>query len=103
MPVVYEVNIDVDPSIAESYLQWLRPHCARMRDVLEGIEDIRICSRSRADSSPDGWMGYTITYLIRTDEALQDYLQNRSAAMREEAAKLFGDKYYGWRRILHML
>jgi hypothetical protein len=101
-PVVYEVNIDVDPTIADAYLAWLQHHIAQMRTQIEGITSITLCTRPKGveGAGPD-WVGYTAYYHVSSRAALDDYLENRAAAMRQDGLNTFGEgKFVGARRIL---
>ena len=110
---VYEVNVDVHASIAEAYADWLHVHVRQMFDQIEGVERANVCRRDAAVSCPadyeedefdnDGgegpdkapaWVGYTITYHIRTRAAFADYEQHRASAMRSHAVERFGTKKF---------
>lgn len=112
MPVIYEVNIDVHPSIAEAYVEWLRPHIEEMYHQIHGLRSARLCRREPrldypADTPvlPDAtWVGYTVTYEILSRDALDDYLANRSGPMRQSALDTFGTgKFVAFRRIMDVL
>jgi hypothetical protein len=114
-PVVYEVNVDVHPSIAEAYEAWLIPHVEKMFTLIEGLRSADICRReptagvavpttpeeSAAGAELPKWHGLTITYKIDTKEALDDYLANRAGPMRQDAIDHFGTtKFKAFRRIM---
>jgi hypothetical protein len=91
-----------------------------MRAVLPGILRADICRRlepvpcpsdyeetvSREDggegeSRPSPWTGFTVSYLVDSKEHLDDYIANRSAAMRQEAIDRFGtSRFRAFRRIM---
>ena len=102
--IVYEVNIDVAPAIEEAYYAWLLVHCEEMRHQITGMHNFMICEREASDTS-NGWKkGYTVSYLIETREALDDYIANRAAVMRQQAVDTFGaDQFRGTRRIMNVL
>lgn len=104
MAVVYEVNIDVDPSIASEYLTWLKPHIKEMFHQIVGLQDAWLSTRPPNASSPADWVGYTVSYRCPSKEALDDYLENRASAMRQDAVAKFGtEKFLANRRVLSVL
>ncbi len=109
--IIYEVNIDVHPEIAEAYKEWLRHHARGMFNLIDGLVSADLCVRDVAvpcpadyeDAGEDGgegaskpadWVGITATYRIQTRAALDDYIANRSAPMRAEAIERFGTKRF---------
>jgi hypothetical protein len=119
--IVYEVNVDLHPSIAEDYLEWLRHHARQMYEMIEGLQTVTISVRDDAPPSPadyeeddggDGgegaskpgpWVGVTSSYLIRTREALADYLAHRAGTMRADAVQRFGTRNFrAHRRIMEV-
>ena len=100
MPVVYEVNIDVEPSIGDKYLSWLRLHVEEMKTQLHGIQRVSVCLR---DAAADGWIGYTVSYTVESREQVEDYLTNRAAAMRQQGLDAFGTSFRATRRIMNVV
>lgn len=117
--VLYEVNIDLHPDIAEAYKEWLRDHAGRMFGLIEGLRAADLYMRPDPvpcpadydeDDGGDGgegmdkprpWVGITATYRVGTQAALDDYLTHRASAMRAEAVERFGTKKFrASRRIL---
>lgn len=111
MAVIYEVNIDVHPSIASEYQAWLVGHVGRMRQMLFGLERADISSRGASvpppadweetnddggegETKPAPWVGFTVSYLVESQMHLDDYIQNRSSIMRQEAIDQFGTKLF---------
>lgn len=104
MPVVYEVNIDVHGDIHDAYVAWLLPHMEKMYTLIDGMTDARLLSRGAVDTPADltgEWKGVTASYTIGTRAALNDYLENRAAAMRAEALEKFStSQFRATRRIM---
>eukprot|EP00672_Neobodo_designis_P010694 CAMPEP_0174868302 /NCGR_PEP_ID=MMETSP1114-20130205/65730_1 /TAXON_ID=312471 /ORGANISM="Neobodo designis, Strain CCAP 1951/1" /LENGTH=124 /DNA_ID=CAMNT_0016103517 /DNA_START=27 /DNA_END=398 /DNA_ORIENTATION=+ len=116
--IIYEVNIDVHPSIAQEYREWLAHHARGMFSLIEGLETAELsvrdggvpCPPDYTEDDNDGgdcatrpadWVGYTAVYRIRTRAALDDYVANRSGPMRAEAISRFGtSKFRASRRIM---
>ena len=117
MAVVYEVNLDLHPSIADEYIAWLQGHMGKMGEKIEGLQSIELARRDATegvavpvdeDEQASGklppWVGLTVWYRIATKAALDDYIQNRSAEMRQEGIAKFGTtKYKAFRRIMDSL
>lgn len=119
--VIYEVNVDVHPSIAAEYREWLVGHVSRMRQVLHGMQRADICQRIDAvpppsdwvegsddggegESKPAPWVGFTVSYLVESAAHLEDYVANRSAVMRQEAIDRFGTKHFrATRRVMEVV
>lgn len=106
--IVYEVNLEVEGSIAEEYLRWLRPHTEQLLKF-KGFQSAEICEELSIGSSgkalasgpkPASTMRhFQARYTIDTIENLNDYLANHAPAMRQEATTLFGEKFKAWRRV----
>jgi hypothetical protein len=113
--VVYEVNIDLHPTVYEAYIEWLTPHMKEMGSVLEGITGATMSTRGKDITPPadyelpegeaavEKWCGLTVSYSIAAREGLDDYLANRSATMRQGALDRFGKKMKASRRIMDVL
>jgi hypothetical protein len=98
--ILYEVNIEVEPSLADKYVEWLRVHIDEMRTVLHGIKRVTLAKR---DAAEDGWVAFTVVYSVASREDLDDYLANRAARMRQQAMETFGDKFRASRRIMNVV
>lgn len=103
--VVYEVNIDVDPTIADAYLAWLQHHIEEMHTQIEGLASVTLCRRPKQiDGAGEDWVGFTSSYTIITRAALDDYIQHRAAAMRQDGYAKFGEgKFVASRRIMDVV
>lgn len=98
--VIYEVNLKLNSSIEEEYLEWLDDHVDRMLK-LPGFKNAFIYKAESTDDS--NLKGYCVQYFVESREALQDYLDKQAPSMRQEAATKFGSLFYAERRILHSL
>lgn len=52
-PVVYEVNLTIDPEVAEEYLAWLRPHIKEILQ-LKGFVSAELLKRDASQSGEEG-------------------------------------------------
>jgi hypothetical protein len=98
--IIYEVNVEVEPSLSEKYLAWLRGHIGEMKTQLCGIQRVAVSSR---EAAADGWASFTIIYTLNSREDLDDYISNRSARMRQQAVDAFGTNFRASRRIMTVL
>lgn len=97
--VVYEVTLEVAPEQIEAFDQWLSHH---VREMLEqpGFESARIQhDRERAG---DGWHRRVVSYHLRHQRYLDDYLAGPAQAMRADGRRRFGQHMRASRRILDM-
>jgi len=98
--VIYEVNLKLNPSIEQDYLEWLDDHIDRMLK-LPGFKNAFIYKPEPTDSSP--LKSYCIQYFVESRDHLQDYLDRHAVSMRQEASVRFGSLFHAERRILHSL
>lgn len=100
MPVEYEVNLQVDATIVDEYLAWLRAHIAELL-ALPGFVDAQL-SRIHEPVSP-GRVAYCVRYRLHDRTALDAYLEQHAARMRAQGIERFGGRFEASRRILEPL
>jgi len=94
-PVIYEVNLVPEPAIEEQFDDWLREHVREMLG-LPGFIDATI---SRVEHE-DGRTARSVQYELQDRKALEQYLSDQAAGMRQAAIDRFGDQFSATRRIL---
>lgn len=96
-PVIYEVTLEVDPTIAADYDTWLEAH---LRKVLEqdGFESGHVFRSN--DTVADGWQRRIVQYHVRSATDLDRYLENDAPALRSEGVARWGERFRASRRIL---
>lgn len=94
-PVIYEVNLVPEPAIEEQFDDWLRDHVREMLG-LPGFIDATI---SRVEQE-DGRAARSVQYELQDRKALEQYLSDQAAGMRQAAIDRFGDRFSATRRIL---
>ncbi len=100
--IVYEVNLEVDHDVKDEYLAWLRP---RIQELL-GLEGFEAALFYRPDDfiSPEtGRLMYTLHYLVRSQQHLNDYFENHAPRLRSEGMARYGGRFTATRRILQKL
>lgn len=93
--VIYEVNLHVDPEIAEAYGAWLGPHIEEVLEV-EGFERAAWFEVER----DDGRVHWTVQYMLETREQLQAYFDEHAERLRGDAMERFAGGFEADRRIL---
>ncbi len=102
--LIYEVNIQADPEIANDYEQWLLPH---IREILE------IDGFIRADltevlpddhDAPPGkkYWSVSVYYYIEDKASLERYYENHAPRLRREGIQKFGNRFTASRRVLEI-
>ena len=96
--IVYEVNLDIDATIAADYRAWLDAHVARIL-ALPGFTGARIFEVLEP-AAPSGTAALCVQYALRDRTAFDAYLRDHAARMRSEGIARFGDHFRASRRIL---
>lgn len=96
--VIYEVNLQVDASVADAYLPWLQAHVRQML-TLPGFERATLFA---VDDPPTavGVVHWCVQYRLRDRAALDGYLHDHAGAMRAEGLQRFGAAVRASRRVL---
>ncbi|MGO1073455.1 DUF4286 family protein [Lysobacter sp. CA199] len=98
--VIYEVNLDLDASIAEDYLAWLRPH---MREIcaLPGFLGASLHEVSEPAAEP-GRVALCVQYRLRDQSSFDDYQRDHAPRLRADGIARFGGKFNASRRVLRV-
>ncbi|MCB0357216.1 MAG: DUF4286 family protein [Bdellovibrionales bacterium] len=97
--LIYEVNLEIDPSIYEAYKTWLNKHITEM--LLQPGFVSANCYQVK-DTTQQSCL-LTIHYHVTSDHALQDYLTHKAPFMRKEGYEKFGQNFKATRRILYAM
>lgn len=93
--IIYEVNIDIDPSIEKEYIHWLKSHIDQILKI-DGFSKAEVYQREAENQKK----GITVHYYLETKEKLDDYLTHFAPKLRQEALDKFGSQFSASRRIL---
>ncbi len=96
--IIYEVNLDVEAEIADSYRAWLAEHVAHML-ALPGFTGARTFEVTDPAPAPDRVV-FCAQYELRDQAALDAYLREHAARMRADGATRFGERFRASRRVL---
>jgi hypothetical protein len=95
--ILYEVNLDADAAIEQSFDTWLRDHIA---DVLQFDGFVSAEILDDASTAAEGRIRRTVQYRLRDRAALDAYLRDHAPRMRSDGVGKFGDRYTAERRVL---
>ncbi len=98
MSVIYEVNLGVEPRIADEFADWLHTHVAEML-ALPGFESAEIL---REEGPPDQPL-FSVRYRLRDRVALDEYFEQHAARMRADGVARFGEAFRASRRVLRRI
>jgi hypothetical protein len=99
--VVYEVNLDLDASIADDYRAWLEAH---IREIL-GLPGFTGARLAQVDdpAPPSGRVALCVQYTLRDAAALDEYLREHAPRLRAEGQARFGGRFNAQRRVMRVL
>ena len=96
--IVYEVDIEVREAAYADYRAWLMVHVEEML-ALPGFVAAEIFER-REPPATAGTRALTVQYRLVDETALERYLAEHAARMRDEGKRRFGDAFSATRRVL---
>lgn len=96
-PVVYEVNLHVDATIAGEYREWLAGHVRKML-ALPGFTGAR--SFEVTDPQAAGEVAFCVQYELADRAALDAYFRDHAERMRADGVRRFGARFRASRRTL---
>ena len=98
--IIYEVNLTVDPDVADEYATWLRPHIAHILKI-DGFLGTEWLDRDAVDENGDSEkVRWTIQYRLRDRAALEAYQRDHAPALIHEGQARFGGRFRASRRVL---
>ena len=101
--VIYEVNLAIDPVIAEDFARWLVPHIEEIL-ALPGFETARCYTRDSPyedDIEAPARVRWTVHYHLSHQAALDDYLREHATRLRGDGLRHFEGRFEATRRVLH--
>lgn len=96
--IIYEVNLELDSTIYDAFLNWLPMHIAEILS-LNGFKNAYILHESNNESYPK----IIVQYILENHDDLQNYFDHHATSMRNKTVELFGDKFKATRRILELI
>ena len=99
MPVIYEVNVDIDADIETEYRAWIADH-VREICALPGVLGATVFDVVDPIAAP-GHVSLCVQYDMRDAHALQTYLRDHAPRLRAEGVARFGERARASRRVLN--
>jgi hypothetical protein len=94
---IYEVNLIINPDIADDYAVWLNDH---IRQIL-AIDGFLSAEWFVVESSGEA-LEWTVHYRLRDRASLERYFAEHAARMRADGINRFGDGFTATRRIMEL-
>lgn len=96
-PVTYEVRLEIEPSIANEFDDWLPGHAREML-AFPGFQSAEIFRAN--DLTESHRVVRVAVYRVRSRRELDSYLRSHAKRMRHEGVRKFGKQFSATRRIL---
>ena len=96
--VIYAVSLDVDATVIDDYLAWLRAH---MREIvaLPGFTGAQLFEQDEPRAGA-GRVCLAVQYTLRDEQALATYLREHAPRMRADGEARFGGRFRATRQVL---
>lgn len=101
VPVVYEVNLDVDAAVRGAYLAWLAAHVAEIR-ALPGFTGAAVYEVADPPAA-EGRFSLCVQYRLVDASALAGYFRDHAKRLRAEGLARFDGRFNASRRVLQAL
>lgn len=99
--IIYNVTVNVDESIHEQWYTWMTEK--HIPQVMETGKFIKAKMVKVLIVEEMGGTTYSIQYFTESKDKLEQYYKEDAPRLREEGAKLFGDKMLAFRTELELL
>lgn len=99
--IIYNVTVNVDDSIHEQWLSWMTKK--HIPEVLATGKFIKANLVKVLIVEEMGGTTYSVQYYTENKEILEKYYNEDASRLREEGAKLFGDKMLAFRTELEII
>ena len=98
--IIYNVTINVDDSIHDQWLKWIKEHIPQV--LATGKFTEAKLTKVLVDEETGG-VTYSVQYRAKSRADLNDYYQNHAERLRDEGLKLFADKMLAFRTELEVI
>lgn len=98
--IIYNVTSNIDESIHDEWLLWIKEHIPQVLAL--GKFEKAILARVLVEEDMGG-VTYAVQYRTNSREALEAYYKNDAPRLRLDALKRFGDKVLSFRTELQIL
>ena len=97
--IIYEVNLEVDVEVLDTFVPWLEEHIEQML-TFDGFKSSEVLTDEENEEEGSQRKHYTVQYRLENRASLNSYFENHAAAMRGDGMNRFGGKFSATRRIL---
>ena len=98
--IIYNVTANIDDSIHEEWLTWIKEHIPQVLATGKFIE--AKLTKVLVEEEMEG-VTYSIQYRARSREDLDNYYQNDAEKLRNEGLNKFADKMLAFRTELEII
>lgn len=98
--IIYNVTSNIDPSIHEQWLSWIKEHIPHV--LATGHFTEAKLTKVLADGHLEN-PTYSVQYRAKTREDLESYYTQHADRLRNESLKIFGDKVLAFRTELEVI
>lgn len=98
--IIYNVTSNIDASIHEKWLLWIKEHIPH---VLATGHFTEAKLTKVLVEEQGGAATYSVQYRAKSREALETYYKDNADKLREDAIKMFGDKVLAFRTELEVI
>jgi hypothetical protein len=95
----YEVNLEINATIVDDYLAWLKPHIKAMLQ-LDGFIKAELLVARENDTKES--KKFTVAYYLKDYKSYEDYIRLQAQAMRDEGLTRFNGLFTAHRRVLEI-
>jgi quinol monooxygenase YgiN len=95
--IIYEVNLEVQPAVADAFAEWLPGHIEEVL-ALPGF-----VSAELFEEDDGGARRWSVRYTLESEAALRRYFEEFADMMRADGKERFGDDFSASRRVLRPL
>ncbi|RDK88337.1 DUF4286 family protein [Marinirhabdus gelatinilytica] len=98
--IIYNVTANIDASIHDRWLEWIKEHIPQV--LATGHFTEAKLTKVLIDEEMGGTT-YSIQYRAKSREDLENYYKNHAEKLRNEGLRLFADKMLAFRTELEVL
>ncbi|MBT8288878.1 MAG: DUF4286 family protein [Flavobacteriaceae bacterium] len=98
--IIYNVTIQVDDSIHEAWLEWIKEHIPQVLSTGRFVE--AKLTRVLVDEEMGGTI-YSVQYKARSRKHLDEYYEKYADQLRQDGMRRFADKMLAFRTELEII
>jgi predicted RNA-binding protein with RPS1 domain len=99
--IIYNVTINIDDSVHDQWLTWMMEK--HIPEIMETGKFFKAKLVKVLVVEEMGGSTYSIQYFAENKEKLEEYYKEHAPKLREEGARMFGDKMLAFRTELELL